>query len=74
VDLAGRDLTLHMNKLLRDKAFLGNSPAAIEIIRDIKEKHCLIAEDYTQALSEVKETQSYSLPDGRKIEIDKEGL
>lgn len=71
-DLAGRDLTDHMKKLLNEIGLNFSSSAELETIRDIKEKHSYIALDYKEELSKYQnggKNVSYELPDGQKISI-----
>ena len=66
--LAGRDLTTWMQKILKDNNYNFDTSAEKEIVRDMKEKLCYVAEDYEEELkkagagSELEET--YTLPDG----------
>jgi actin-related protein len=50
-DLAGRDLTTWMQKLLNEVGLNFASSAELETIRDIKEKHCYVALDYEAELN-----------------------
>lgn len=49
-DLAGRDLTDYMRKLLNEVGLNFSSSAELETIRDIKEKHAYVALDYESEL------------------------
>lgn len=66
--LAGRDMTTWMQKILKDNNYNFDTTAEREIVRDMKEKLCYVAEDYEEELkkaaagSELEET--YTLPDG----------
>jgi actin, other eukaryote len=52
------------------------SSAELEIVRDIKEKLCFVAQDYEEALKRSYDSSEfekyYELPDGRKITIGNE--
>ena len=50
------------------------SSAEREIVRDIKEKHCYIAQDYDKEQINVSEDPTYELPDGRNILLSNESF
>jgi len=72
-DLAGRDLTQNMAKLLNEVGENLASSAEIEIARDIKEKLCYVALDYQQEMELYKSStanhKTYTMPDERVIEV-----
>jgi len=76
IDLAGRDITHYLIKLLLYRGYAFNRTADFETVRQIKEKLCYIGYDIDLENRLSQETtvlvENYTLPDGRVIKLGRE--
>jgi len=77
LDLAGRDITNYLGKIMLERGYSFNTSAEQEIVRDIKEKLCFVSTDFHKDMSECannprKLDKYYELPDGQIISLGTE--
>ena len=70
MDVAGRDLTEHMQRLLMQEGLTFQGSSGLELVRSIKEATCYVAESHEAALAAARDVQQeYELPDGSVVRL-----
>jgi centractin len=78
IDIGGREITQHLMMLLRRAGYAFHTTSEFELVRKIKEKHCILnvrlpPQGNSGFVGEDNaEKQSYTLPDGSHIELKEE--
>ena len=76
IDIAGRDVTEHMQTLLRKAGYVFHTSAEKEVVRTIKEKTGYVALDpnreekeWATATTRRDKSVDYTLPDGNRLRV-----
>eukprot|EP00771_Trimastix_marina_P000996 gnl/Trimastix_PCT/2037.p1 GENE.gnl/Trimastix_PCT/2037~~gnl/Trimastix_PCT/2037.p1 ORF type:complete len:382 (+),score=81.29 gnl/Trimastix_PCT/2037:64-1209(+) len=78
IDIAGREVTAHMQRLLRRAGYPFHTSAELEVVKGIKEKVCYVATDPKQEEQQSLRGKApalicqHTLPDGHTIHIGPE--
>lgn len=74
LDVAGRDLTSLLCKMMTERGYSFTSNSNLDLVRDIKEELMYAALDYAEELrrSEDELESTYELPNGPSISLDRE--
>lgn len=72
VDMAGRDLTEYLMKLMMESGMTFTTTAEKEIVRNVKEQLCYVALDFEEEMTNTAKSASeepFELPDGNIMQV-----
>jgi actin beta/gamma 1 len=76
LNLAGRDITEHLIKLLTERGYAFNTSAEMEIVRTIKEQLAYVATDFDAEMKKASNSSAceanFTMPDGQVLTVGNE--
>jgi centractin len=72
MDIAGRNITNHLQLLLRRSGHIFQTSSEFEVVRQIKENCCVVAFNPTEQEHQTQSKCPYQLPDGSILEMGSE--
>jgi centractin len=74
IDIGGRDVTQRLQMLMRRSGYAFHTSSEFEIVRKIKETHCMLNTSSKQAMGadNTSEPINYKMPDGSEIKLKQE--
>jgi len=76
LNLAGRDITHYLGRIMAERGYNFEGSAGLEIVRDVKEKLCFVAQDFEAELlsadTSAEMEQTYEVCDGSTITLGNE--
>ncbi|XP_050392310.2 actin-5 [Patella vulgata] len=75
-DFAGTDVTAYLQSKLNERGNCFTTTADADIVRDIKEKYCYVAENFSEEMkkSSCIPKNGYELPDGKVVTVGDESF
>ena len=74
LNLAGRDVTEYAIRVFTEGGNVFESSSEKDIVRDMKEKMCYVAQDYDEEMKDTTAHTTYTLPDGTEITMGNERI
>ncbi|CAG9324723.1 unnamed protein product [Blepharisma stoltei] len=74
VEITGSDLTNHLTILMTERGYSLTNSAEREVVRNIKERLCYVAQDFQEEMSKTSSEfeKNYEMPDGSTVTLGNE--